>query len=98
LAKRFHRNPELPSMPKTIARLLGLGAYAACGGFIALFLLVAYFSRHTPKGGIDATLSHVTWISLGGVTLALLVVHHVIGKQLLVIARDDNAPQPLGAV
>jgi hypothetical protein len=85
-------------MPKNIARLLGLGAYAACGGFVALFLLVAYVSRKTPTGGIDATLSHVTWLSLGGVTLALLVVHHVLARQLLVIARSDNAPQPLGAV
>jgi hypothetical protein len=85
-------------MPKTIARLIGLGAYAACGGIVAIYLVVAYFSRHTPKGGIDPTLSHVTWLSLGGVTLALLIVHHVLGRQLLLIAREDNAPQPLGAV
>ena len=85
-------------MPKHIARLLGLGAYLACGGLAALFLLVAFTSRRTITGGMDATLAHVTWLSLGGVTLALFVVHHVIGRQLLVIARDGEKPQPLGAV
>lgn len=85
-------------MPKSIARLIGLGAYAASVGFIALFLLVAYISRHTPTGGMDPMMTHVTWLSLGGVTLALVVAHHVIGRQLLLIARDGDVPQPLGAV
>jgi hypothetical protein len=85
-------------MPKTIARLLGLGAYLACGGFAVLFVLVAYSSRTTPKGGMDATLTHVTWLSLGGVLVALTAVHYLIGKQLLLIGREGDKPQPLGAV
>ncbi|HEY5219706.1 MAG TPA: hypothetical protein VIJ16_07845 [Gemmatimonadaceae bacterium] len=84
-------------MPQNIARLLGLGAYAAASGIVAVYLLVAYVTRHTATGGIDTTLAHVTWLALGGVTLALLVVHHVLGKQLLVIGRDGDVPQPLGA-
>ncbi|MDE3152843.1 MAG: hypothetical protein KGL93_11410 [Gemmatimonadota bacterium] len=84
-------------MPKSIARLLGLGAYGAAAGIVALFLLVAYTSRRTPTGGLDTTMAHVTWLSLGGVTLALVVAHHVIGKQLLIIAREGDAGQPLGA-
>jgi hypothetical protein len=84
-------------MPKTIARLLGLGAYAVCAGIIALYVVVAYVSRRTPTGGMDGAMAHVTWIALGGVTLALLVAHHVIGSQLLEIARDGDAPKPLGA-
>ncbi|HVA56333.1 MAG TPA: hypothetical protein VNF92_00430 [Gemmatimonadaceae bacterium] len=84
-------------MPKTIARLLGLGAYAVCGAIIALYVVVAYISRRTPTGGMDPALTHVTWISLGGVTLAVLATHHVIGKQLLEIARDGDIPKPLGA-
>lgn len=85
-------------MPKLIARLLGIGAYFAAAGLTALFLLVAYTSRRTATGGMDPTTAHVTWLALGGVTLALVVAHHVIGKQLLVIAREGDAPQPLGAV
>ena len=85
-------------MPTSIARLLGIGAYLACGFFVALYLLVAYVSRHTATGGIDTTLEHVTWLSLGGVTLALLAVHHVIGRQLLILGRDGEKGQPLGAV
>lgn len=85
-------------MPKTIARLLGLGAYAACFGILALYLIVAFFSRHTSRGGIDITLQWVTWLSLGGVTILLLILHHVLARQLLVIARDgDEKGQPLGA-
>jgi hypothetical protein len=84
-------------MPSGLARILGLGAYGACAFFTALFLLVAYGSRRTPLGGMDTILAHVTWISLGGVTLGILIAHHVIGKQLLVIARSGDAPQPLGA-
>ena len=84
-------------MPKMIARLLGIGAYVAASGLAALYLLVAYTSRHTASGGLDDTTAHVTWLALGGVTLALFVAHHVVGKQLLVIAREGDAPQPLGA-
>jgi hypothetical protein len=84
-------------MPKMIARLLGIGAYVAGTGLTALFLLVAYTSRRTSTGGMDATTAHVTWLALGGVTLGLLVAHYVIGKQLLIMARHGDAPQPLGA-
>ncbi len=84
-------------MPKTIAHLLGLGAYAVCAGIIVLYVVVAYVSRRTPTGGMDPSMTHVTWIAGGGVTLALLVAHHLIGKQLLEIGRDGDAPKPLGA-
>ncbi len=84
-------------MPKMIARLLGIGAYFAGTGLMAVFVLVAYTSRRTPTGGMDATTAHVTWLALGGVTLGLFVAHHMIGRQLLIIAREGDAPQPLGA-
>lgn len=84
-------------MPKMIARLLGLGAYAASVAFAVLFVLLAYASRPTPVGGIDDTLAHVTWLAMGGVMLAIAVVHIGLGKQLMVIARDGDKPQPLGA-
>lgn len=78
-------------MPPKIARLAGLGAYAACAVFVALFGYVAYLSRHTSTGGIPPVLSIVTWISLGVVVLALIAVHVVIAKQLLYIGRGGGA-------
>ncbi len=84
-------------MPKFIARVLGIGAYLGGVVLLALFALVAYSSRKTTTGGLDATTSHVTWLALGGVILGLLIVDHVIGRQLLLIARKGDIPQPLGA-
>jgi hypothetical protein len=76
-------------MPPKIARLAGLGAFGACAGFVALFALVAWLSRHTPRGGMMPTLAVVTWISLGLVVLALIAVHVYLGKQLLSAARGE---------
>ena len=84
-------------MPKTIARLLGLGAYAVCAGLLALFAVAAFYSRHTPTGGIDPVTEHVTWMSMGGVVLAIIGVHLYLGRQLLLLARVNDAPQGLGA-
>jgi len=77
-------------MPPKIARLAGLGALAACGGFIALFAFVAYISRHTATGGMLPALSVVSWISLGLVVVALVAVHLAIGKQLLDLGRGGG--------
>lgn len=84
-------------MPKLVARLLGIGAYLAGAVLLAVFALVAYSSRKTFTGGLDATTSHVTWLSLGGVILGLVIVAHVLGRQLLLIGRKGDVPQPLGA-
>ena len=54
-------------MPPRIARLAGLGAFGACAGLIALFLLIAWISRPTRTGGIDPTLAWIVWIALAGV-------------------------------
>jgi hypothetical protein len=74
-------------MPPKVATLAGLGAFGACGAFIALFAYIAYISRHTPTGGMMPVLSVVTWISVGLVVLALIAVHILIGKQLLLLAK-----------
>ena len=76
-------------MPTKFARLAGLGAFGACAGFVALFALVAYVSRHTATGGMMETLSVVTWISVGLVVLALIAVHVAIGKELLSLSRGE---------
>jgi hypothetical protein len=74
-------------MPPKIAKLAGLGAFGACAAFVALFAYVAYISRHTPTGGMMPALSAVTWISVGLVVLALIAVHILLGKQLLLLAK-----------
>ena len=76
-------------MPTKYVRLAGLGAFGACAGFVALFVLVAYISRHTATGGMTETLSVVTWISVGLVVLALIAVHVAIGKELLSLSRGE---------
>jgi hypothetical protein len=77
-------------MPTKYARLAGLGAFGACAGFVAVFALVAYISRHTATGGMMETLSVVTWISVGLVVLALIAVHVAIGKELLSLGRGES--------
>jgi hypothetical protein len=74
-------------MPSKVAKLAGLGAFGACAAFVGLFAYIAYISRHTPTGGMMPALSAVAWISLGLVVLALIAVHIVIGKQLLLLAK-----------
>jgi len=76
-------------MPPKIARLAGLGAFGACVAFIALFGYVAFLSRHTATGGMPPVLSVVTWISLGLVLLALIGVHVLIGRQLLLVSKGE---------
>ena len=74
-------------MPRRIARLAGLGAFAACGGLALLYLLLVYLTRPTGRGGIDLVNAVVTWISLGGVFAALIGAHVLIGRRLLELAR-----------
>ena len=77
-------------MPPKFARLAGLGAFAACGGFVLLFVLLAWVSRHTPTGGMMPVLSWVTWVSVALVVLALIGVHVYLGRQLLRLARGEK--------
>jgi hypothetical protein len=77
-------------VPPKIARLAGLGAFAAAAGLALLYLVLAYISRPTPRGGIDHIQAAVTWISLGGMFLALIGAHVVIGRRLLDLARGSR--------
>ncbi len=79
-------------MPPRIARLAGLGAFAAAGGLTLVFLLFVFITRPTPFAGMDATLRFIAWLSVAGVILALLGVHLVIGRQLLAVARGEPRP------
>ena len=74
-------------MPPKIARLAGLGAYAACAGLALVYVLLVYLTRPTSRGGIDPINAMVTWISLGGVFAGLIGAHLLIGRRLLEVAR-----------
>lgn len=82
-------------MPPRIARLAGLGAFGACAGLLGLFLLLAFSARPTTTGGIDRINAIVTWIALGGLFVALIAVHVVIGRRLLRLAKGADVRHPL---
>ena len=79
-------------MPPRIAKLAGLGAFGACAGIAAIYLLFLYGTRPTPTSGMDGTLRFITWLSVGGVLLALLGVHVMLGRRLLTLARGEATP------
>ena len=78
------------SVPPKIAKLAGLGAFAACAGIAALFLLVVYGTRPVDTAGMDGTNRFLTWLSVAGVLLALIGVHVLLGRRLLALARGDR--------
>ena len=77
-------------MPPKIAKLAGFGAFAACAGIVALFLLFVYGTRPTPSAGMDGTQRFITWLSVAGVFLALLGVHVMLGRRLLALSRGER--------
>jgi len=86
------------TMPPKIARLAGLaglGAFGACAGLLALYLLLVYVTRPSARGGIDVVNAAVVWIALGGLFAALIIVHVVIGRQLLRLAQGEHRRHPL---
>jgi hypothetical protein len=79
-------------MPPKIARLAGLGAFAACGGIALLFALFLFLTRPTPWSGMDSTLRMIAWLSVAGMLLALLGVHVLLGRELLAAAKGEARP------
>ncbi|MDB4879489.1 MAG: hypothetical protein JWL60_935 [Gemmatimonadetes bacterium] len=83
-------NPSPEMMPRKLARLAGLGAFGACAGFVAVYALFVFATRPTTTSGLDATQRFLTWFTVAGVVLALVLVHVGIGRQLLRMARDES--------
>ena len=79
-------------MPPKFARLAAIGAFAACAGIAAIYLLFVYGTRPTASAGMDGTMRFLTWLSVAGVLLALLGVHLMIGRRLLALARGERPP------
>lgn len=78
-------------MPPKYAKLAGLGAFGASAGLAFMYLaLVVLLMRPSPLHGLDWTNAVVAWISLGGLFAALIIVHVVIGKQLLLLAKGAD--------
>lgn len=79
----------------TIARLAGLGAFGAIGGMCLAYLGFILFTSPGRSSGMDMTLTLVTWISIGGVLVALIAAHVAIGKQLLRLGKGLDKKHPL---
>ena len=76
---------------RKIMRLAGMGALGAAGGIVAFFALLVWITRPVPTGGMNTSQAVVTWISLGGVIVALVAVHVVYAILLLGAARLSSA-------
>lgn len=74
-------------------RHFALGAFAAAAGLAALPLLFAWFTRPGPSAGMDWTHRVIAWAGVGGLLLALAIVHIVFARQLW-LGRDGR-PQRL---
>lgn len=79
-------------MPPKLAKLAALGALAACGGMVAIYALFLYITWAVPTSGLDPTERFLSWFTVAGVILALLGVHVVLARQLLLLAKGEARP------
>lgn len=73
---------------KPYAKLAALGALGVCGGAGALFLMIAWFTRSAPAGGIDQAQSMLTVISLAIPFSLIIGVHLVYARVLFRYAQE----------
>jgi hypothetical protein len=69
-----------------LAHLAGLGALAASGGLVLVFLVFVFITRPN-RAGIDGEHAAIAWIGVGGLVAALVAVHVLIGKRLMDAAK-----------
>lgn len=67
---------------KPYAKLAALGALGVSGGTGALFLVLAWFTRPVPLGGIDQAQSMLTVISLA-IPFSLIIGAHLVYARVL---------------
>jgi hypothetical protein len=65
------------------AKFAALGAVGVAVGVFALYALIAFGSRHTPDGGIDATQATVAMIAAAVPAAAIIAAHVAYVKVLL---------------
>jgi hypothetical protein len=75
------RQPEEAAM--NVQRLAGLGAYGAAAGLALVFALFVWRTIPGPGTGMDWTHAAVSWISVGGVVAALIIVHVLVARVLV---------------
>lgn len=73
---------------KPYAKFAALGALGVCGGSLALYAFVAFFTRSVPLGGIDSTQSLVAWISLAIPFSLIIGAHLVYARVLMAYAKE----------
>ena len=67
---------------KPYAKFAALGALGVCGGVLALFVFMAYFTRPVPLGGIDQTQSLLAWIGMA-IPFSLIIGAHLVYARVL---------------
>ena len=73
---------------KPYARMAAMGALGVCSGTFGLYLLVVFFTRSVPHGGIDRTQWLLTVIALA-IPFALIIgVHLVYARVLMKYAKE----------
>ncbi len=80
---------------EVVLKLLGMGAFGAVGGLAVAYGVLVILTAPSRTGGMDSTNAAVTWIAVGGVLVALMVLHIVLGKQLLLLSRGLDKKHPL---
>jgi len=86
---------NIAAMVPKLARLAGLGAFGACGGLLLVYGGFLFVTFPDGMAGMDAISSAVAWIAVGGVVAALIVLHVVIGRQLLRLSQGAEKRHPL---
>jgi hypothetical protein len=72
-----------------VQRVAGLGAYGAAAGLALVFAIFVWSTRPGPGTGMDWAHAMVSWISVGGIVVALIVVHVLVGR---VLVRSPQEP------
>ena len=71
-----------------VQRVAGLGAFGAAAGLALVFVIFVWLTRPGPGTGMDWAHAMVSWISVGGIVVALIVVHVLVGRVLVRSARE----------
>lgn len=74
----------------SFVRLAAFGALGAVFGIGVLFVLLVIVTIPTPTGGLNWTHAQLTWISVGGIVLALIAVHLAYARILLAAGRGTR--------
>lgn len=73
---------------KPFAKLAAMGALGVSAGVFGFYVLLVFFTRSIPLGGLDQTQALLSWISLA-IPFALIIgAHLVYARVLLKYAKE----------